>query len=64
METSIVYWGYIGITEKRLETTIVWYIGGYIWIMEERMETTIIVYWGSTEIMEKRMGATIGVVLG
>ena len=22
METTIVYWGYIGITEKKMETTI------------------------------------------
>ena len=33
METTIVYWGYIGIMEKKMETTIV-YRGlywGYIW---------------------------------
>ena len=25
METTIVYWGYIGIMEKRMEATIVYY---------------------------------------
>ena len=25
METTIVYWGYIGIMEKKMETTIVYY---------------------------------------
>ena len=38
METTIVYWGYIGVFR-----TIYW---GYIGIMENKMETTI-VYWGS-----------------
>ena len=36
METTTVYWGYIGIKEKKLETTIV-----YIGIMENEMETVI-----------------------
>ena len=27
METTIVYWGYIGIMEKKMETTIMGYIG-------------------------------------
>ena len=27
METTIVYWGYIGIMEKKMETTILGYIG-------------------------------------
>ena len=27
METTIVYWGYIGIMEKQMETTIMGYIG-------------------------------------
>ena len=39
METTIVYWGYIGIMEKKTETTIVYW--GYIGIMEKKMETTI-----------------------
>ena len=39
METTIVYWGYLGIMEKRMETTIVYW--GYLGIMEKRMETTI-----------------------
>ena len=42
-ETTIVYRGYIGIMEDKLETTLVnW---GFIGIMENKMETTI-VYWG------------------
>ena len=40
METTIVYWGYIGIKEKKMETTIVYW--GYIGIMENNMETTIV----------------------
>ena len=56
LETTIIYWGYIGIMEKRMETTIVYW--GYIGIMEKRMETTI-VYWGYTGIMEKKMETTI-----
>ena len=43
METTIVYWGFIGIMEKTMETTIVYW--GSIGIMEKKMETTI-VYWG------------------
>ena len=36
METTIVYWGYIGIMEKKMETDIVcWYYLG-----EESSETT------------------------
>ena len=31
METTIVYWGYIGIMEKKMETTIVYW--GYIGII-------------------------------
>ena len=42
METTIVYWGYIGIMEKKMETTIVYW--GYIGIMEKKMETTIVYY--------------------
>ena len=38
-----LYRGYIGIMEKKMETTIVYwgYRGGYIGIMEKKMETTI-----------------------
>ena len=44
METTVVYWGSIGIMEKqKMETTVVYW--GYIGIMEKKMETTI-VYWG------------------
>ena len=32
METTIVYWGYIGIMVKNMETAIVYW--GYIGIME------------------------------
>ena len=38
METTIVYWGYIGIMEQKMETTILVYIG----VMEKKMETTIL----------------------
>ena len=52
METTIVHRGYIGIMEKKMETTVVfWKIKwkllfhrGYIGIMEKKMETTV-VYW-------------------
>ena len=39
----IVYWGFVGIMEERMETTIVYW--GFVGIMENQMETTI-VYWG------------------
>ena len=38
METTILYWGYIGIMEKKMESTIIYW--GYIGIMEKKMETT------------------------
>ena len=58
METTIVivYWCYIGIMEKNMETPIVYWC--YIGIMEKNMETTI-VYWGFIGIMEKKMETTI-----
>ena len=37
----LVDWGYIGIMEKKMETSIVCL--GYIWIREKKMETTILV---------------------
>ena len=37
---QIVYWGYVGIMEKKMETTIVYW--GYIGRMEKKMETTIV----------------------
>ena len=40
METTIVYWGYIGRMEKKTETTIVYW--GYRGRMEKKMETTIL----------------------
>ena len=33
-----MYWGYIGIMENKMETTVVYW--GYIGIMEKKMETT------------------------
>ena len=56
METTIVYWGNIGIMEKKMETTIVYW--GNIGIMEKKMETTI-VYWCNIGIMENTMETTI-----
>ena len=48
----------MGIMEKKMETTIVYW--GYIGIMEKKMETTVtIVYWGYMGIMEKKMETTI-----
>ena len=47
-----VYWGYIGIMEKKMETTVVYW--GCIGIMAKKMETTII-YWGYFGIMENGM---------
>ena len=44
METTIVYWGSIGIIENKMEATIGYW--GYIGIMEKKMETTIMVYIG------------------
>ena len=35
----MLYWGYIGIMEKKMETTLVYW--EYIGIMEKKMETTI-----------------------
>ena len=47
------YWVYIGIMEKKMETTIMGYIGyilGLLWgligVLEKKMKTTI-VYWGN-----------------
>ena len=63
METTRIglrlYWGYIGILEKKVETTI---CRGYIGIMEKKMETTRIrlrSYWGYIGIMDKKMETTI-----
>ena len=39
MENTIVYWGHIGIIEKKMKTTIVdWGYWHYIGIMEKEME--------------------------
>ena len=56
IQSTIVYWGYIGMMEKNVETTIVH--SGYIGIMENRTETTT-VYWGYIAMMEKNMETTI-----
>ena len=42
METTIVYFNYIGIMEKKTETTIVYWT--YIGIVEKTKETTIVYY--------------------
>ena len=60
----IISWGYIGIMEKNMETTIVYWGSsnksenssiivswGHIGIIEKNMETTI-VYWGSNNKSE------------
>ena len=39
-----IYWGYIGIMEKKMETNKVYW--GYVGIMETKMETIIIGYIG------------------
>ena len=44
METTVVYWGYIGIMEKKMETTIV--CRGCIGTTEKNMKTTRIGYIG------------------
>ena len=49
---SIASWDYIGIIEKKMETTMVYW--DYIGIMEKEMETTM-VYWGYIGIMENKM---------
>ena len=41
----MVYGGSMGISEKKLETTIAYW--GSMGIMENRMETTIVYSWGS-----------------
>ena len=40
METTIVYWGYTGIMEKKMETSVVYW--GYIGVMEKKMETSVV----------------------
>ena len=58
-----LYWGYIGIMEKKMETTILW---GYIVVIlglfyfgitEKKMEATL-VYWGYIRITENKMETT------
>ena len=48
METTIVYWGYIGLMEKKMETTSVH--KGYIGIMEKIMELLFRVSVGIYEL--------------
>ena len=40
METTLVYWGYIGIIMK-IKWKLLWYIGVILGLMENKMETTI-----------------------
>ena len=39
VETTIVYWAYIGIMEKKTETTTLYW--DFMGIMENKLETTI-----------------------
>ena len=59
METTLVYWGYIGVIfglywdngkENGNYSSILGLYWGYIGIMEKKMETTL-VYWGYIGIM-------------
>ena len=45
METTIIYWGYIGMMEKKMETTV--FRGIYVLIQEKQMETAVLqgIYW-------------------
>ena len=38
----------MGITEKNMESTIVYYIGGHMGILQKKMETTMLYYVGVT----------------
>ena len=38
METTIVYWGYIGVMETKLETSTVYWDWDYVVAMEKKME--------------------------
>ena len=50
---------YIGIMEKKMETTtLYWGYMGSIGIMEKKMETTV-VYWGTIGVMETKMETTV-----
>ena len=53
-KVSIVYWGYTGIMEKKMETTTVYW--GHIGIMEKKIETAI-VYWGIYQDNGKENGS-------
>ena len=69
METTIVYWGFIGIMDSKMEATIVYrVISGLYWDngKSNGHSDTTIVYWGFIGIMENKMEATIvyRVILG
>ena len=49
-------WGCTGITEKNMETTIVY--SGYTGTIEKKMDTAI-VYWGYMWIIENNMETNI-----
>ena len=55
----IILLGYIGIMEKKTQTTTMGSYRGSIGVMENKMETTI-VYWGYIGIMEMRNGNYLG----
>ena len=68
METTIVYWGCIGIMEKKMETTIMGYIGvlnkGQGKLAESvaalaPAPSALLLCWGYIGIMEKKMETTI-----
>ena len=48
-------WGYIGMMENKMETTIVY--RGYIGIMENKMETTIL--YGVVILMGQRLRMSV-----
>ena len=67
METTLVYWGYVGIMEKKMETTTIVYWGyigimGYIGvihgIMEKKVETTVVRHRGPLLHRPRKMQAS------
>ena len=55
METTVMYWGYLGHTgpaigdngKKKIESTVMGYIGVHMGTMGNKMETTILGFIGS-----------------
>ena len=56
METTLVYWGHIGMMEKKMDTTLVHW--GHIGMMEKKMDTAI-AYWGNIGMMANKMETTL-----